>query len=208
MPRIFYAATQLTSLIAFPAFLGISVLAPELVLALFGSKWARSVPVMQILAFIGLLHSVQYFNGSVLMAIGKPAWRLAFMLLTAILSVTAFALVVPWGIEAIAAAYVVVGYLLFPLYLLMVRRLLRIDVKAYLRQYVAPLVGSTIMIAVVLGLKYLLSNKLDLYSALFIYVLGGILAYLLVIQLIAPSLSRQVLELGRLVLPNLKLRRV
>jgi O-antigen/teichoic acid export membrane protein len=205
--RIFYAATQLTGLIAFPAFLGISILAPELVTVLFGPTWAPSIPVMQILAFIGILHSVQYFNGSVLMAAGKPAWRLAFMALTAISNVTAFVLVVRWGIEAVAAAYVVVGYLFFPLSLLMVRRVIQIDLRLYFRQYVAPLISSLAMGAVVLGMRFFLSHKLQPHLALSAYIVAGILTYLLVIQLTAPSLSQQILELGRLMLPELKLRK-
>lgn len=203
--RAFYAATQMTSLIAFPAFLGMSVMAPELVLVLFGPTWAPSAPVMQVLAFIGILHSVQYFNGSVIMAAGRPAWRLAIMLINAIANVAVFVLVVRWGIVAIAVAYVIVGYLLSPLSFLAVRSLIHINLGTYLRQFTAPLLGSIVIASAILGLKYLLREDLALPVRFVLFVLVGLLTYPLVIQLTAPSLSRQALELLRLALPSRKL---
>src|SRR5262249_51032764 len=121
--RSFYTATQLTSLVSFPAFIGVAVLAPQIVHAFFGPHWTRSVAVMQALAFIGILHSLFYFNGAVLTGLGKPGWVLALTAINAAANVPAFAVAVQWGILAVAIAYVVRGYLLAPLPLLAVRRL-------------------------------------------------------------------------------------
>jgi PST family polysaccharide transporter len=207
MRRTFYKVTQLTSVIALPTFLGMSVLAPEVMLALYGPEWAPSVPVMQILMFIGILHSAFYLYGNVLKAAGKPSWRFGILLLIAISNVVGFALAVRWGIVAVAATYVIVGYLVSPLYFSVVRRVVRVNLGAYLQQYVSPLTGSLAMLATVLGLKYTLGEELGLYLQLFIYVLAGGVVYVLVLHLTARSLSRQVLELVRLVLPGLRSRR-
>lgn len=201
MRRAFYTATQLTSVVSFPALLGVAVLVPELVPALYGPKWGPSVPVMQILAFIGIIQSVLYFNTIVIVAAGKPSWHFGIRLLHAIFNVIAFLLVVHLGIAAVAAAYVIVGYLLSPLSLLAVRRLIQIDFRTYLRQYVKPLTSSLVMATIVLALKYVL-GELGLYLQLFIYCFAGTLVYLLLIHLTAPSLSRQVRELIRLSLPQ------
>ena len=103
MRDAFYQVTQYTSLFAFPVFIGLAALAPELVPALFGEKWAPSIPVMQVLALIGVLQSVLFFNGSVIKASGKPSWQLGIMLLNALCSVIGFLLAVRWGIVAVAA---------------------------------------------------------------------------------------------------------
>ena len=195
MRRAFYKVTQYTSLISFPAFLGILIIAPEMVPALFGSKWSPSIPVMQILALIGILQSVSYFNGSVLRAAGKPSWRLGILLLNAICNVTGFLLVVRWGIVAVAAVYVIIGYLLSPIYLLTVHSLIHINFRTYFGQYVEPLIGSLAMVIIVAGLRYILGEELDVYVRLFSYTLIGGLTYVLVLQLTAPTLSHQVLEL-------------
>jgi len=208
MRRAFYKVTQYTSLLAFPVFLGMAALAPEMVLALFGDKWAPSIPVMQVLAFIGILQSVLFFNGSVMRACGKPSWELGVMFLTAVCSVIGFLLVVQQGIVAVAAAFVMVGYLLAPISYIAVRKLIQIDLRTYLWQFAPSLSASLIMVAVLLGLKYLFKDQsLNLYLELCMYVLAGVLTYALVIGLTARSLFGQVLELVRLGLPGSKLRK-
>jgi PST family polysaccharide transporter len=207
MRRAFYNVTQYTSLLAFPVFIGLAALAPELVPALFGGKWATSIPVMQILALTGIVQSVLVFNGSVIKASGKPSWHLGIMLLNSVCSVIGFLLAVRWGIVAVAASFVMVGYLLAPISCAAVRRLIQIDFRAYLWQFVAPLSAALIMVATILGLKYVLRHQgLSLHLQLSIYVPAGGLIYLLVIVLTARSLSRQVLELASLALPRWKLK--
>jgi len=207
--RAFYNVTQYTSLLAFPVFIGLATLAPEFVPAVFGEQWAPSIPVMQVLALIGILQSVLAFNGSVMRACGKPSWQFGVMLLNAICSVIGFALAVRWGIVAVAASLVIVGYSLAPISYLAVRRLIQIDFRTYLRQFVAPLSASLVMVIAIVGLKHVLKDQaLNLYLQLSIYLTAGVLTYLLVIVLTARSLSRQVLELVRLVLPGWKLKKM
>jgi len=202
MRRAFYNVTQYTSLLAFPVFLGLATLAPELVPALFGRQWLPSVPVMQILAMIGILQSVLFFNGTVIRASGKPSWELGIMVLNTVCSVIAFLLVVRSGIVAVAASFVVVGYMVAPVSFIAVRRLIQIDFKTYLRQFAPSLSAALIMVAVIFGLKYLLRNQaLNRYLELSIYLLAGVLTYVLVLGLTARSLFREVLGLVGLVVP-------
>lgn len=209
MLRAFYQVTQYTSLLAFPVFIGLSIMASELIPALFGEKWAPSIPVMQILALFGILQSVLAFNGTVMRASGKPSWQLIIMLLNATCNVIGFLLVVHWGIVAVAASLVIVSYLLAPISYLAVRKLIQVNTGIYLRQYVVPLSASLIMVIVIVGLKQVFKNQeLNLYLQLFVYLTAGALTYLLVIVLSARSLSRQVLELVRLTFPNWKLKKL
>lgn len=203
MRRAFYQVTQLTSFISFPTFFGLLVLAPELLPTLFGSKWLPSVPVMQILALIGILQSIQTFNGSVLKAAGKPDWYLKIMLLTSICNVIGFLCVVRWGIIAVATSFVVIGYLLAPIYLLTVNKILKLDLKTYFCQYLPPLIASLGMAAIILGLKFMLREQL-LYIQLPIYIISGALAYLVIIRLASYSLYQEVLQVSRLALGKTK----
>jgi PST family polysaccharide transporter len=207
MLEAFYKVTQYTSLLAFPVFIGLATLAPELVPALFGEKWAPSILVMQVLALIGILQSVLFFNGSVIKASGKPSWQLGIMLVNSVCSVIGFLLAVHWGIVAVAASFVIVGYLVAPISYIAVRRLIQVDFRTYLWQFVPPLSASLIMVAVIVGLKYLFRDQsLNLYLELSIYLLAGGLTYVLVIGLTARSLFRQMLELVNLVFSGWKLR--
>jgi O-antigen/teichoic acid export membrane protein len=209
MRKAFYKVTQYTSVFAFPVFIGLAVLAPEIVPAVFGEKWSPSIPVMQVLALIGVLQSVLFFNGSVIKASGKPSWQFGIMLLNTVGSVLAFLLVVRLGIVAVAAAFVTVGYLLAPVSYIAVRRLIQIDFKTYLWQFIPSLTASLLMVAVIAGLKFLLKDQsLNMYLELFIYLLAGALTYVSVIGLLARHLYHQALEVISLALPKLKSRKV
>ena len=209
MLRAFYKVTQYTSLLAFPVFIGLALVAPELVPAVFGEKWAPSIPVMQVLALIGILQSVLYFNGSVIRASGKPSWEFGIMLLNAICSVIGFLLAVRWGIVTVAVSFVTVGYLLAPVSYAAVSRLIPVDLKTYLRQFAPPLSACLFMIAVIVPLKYLLQEQsLGLYARLSVYVVAGALSYALVLGLTARPLVRQVIELASVLIPSRALRRM
>lgn len=201
MRSAFYTVTRMTSVIAFPAFLGMLVLAPELVRGLFGTRWEESIPVMRVLALMGILHSVTFFSGTALMASGKPSWRLAIGMVNSLVNVTALMLVVRLGIVWVATAFVVRAYLLSPLSLLALRKLIHVEPITYLRQFTAPLIGSLGMVLIVLGAKRLLLDLTALHFALPLCILIGIVVYSLGILLIAPSLAREVLELLRVAVP-------
>ncbi|HET9589259.1 MAG TPA: lipopolysaccharide biosynthesis protein, partial [Anaerolineales bacterium] len=209
MRNAFYQVTQYTSLFAFPVFLGLAALAPELVPAVFGEKWAPSIPVMQVLALIGILQSVLFFNGSVIKASGKPAWQLGIMFLNAVGTVLGFLLAVRWGIVAVAASFVIVGYLLAPISYVAVRKLIQIDFRTYLSQFIPSLVASLLMVAVITVLKYFLKDQsLNMYLELSIYLLAGALTYVAVIGLLARHLYQETRELVSVALPKLKSRKV
>jgi PST family polysaccharide transporter len=203
----FYKATQLTSLISFPAFLSVAVLSPELVRLLFGEKWLPSIPVMQVLSIMGVLQSIFFFNSTVLLAMGKPNWRLWINCLNAITNFAAFALVVKWGILAVASAFTIRGYLFSPIPILAIQKLIRIKLKDYASQFVAPLTGSLVMVAVLFGIRNVFSGSVNLYSLMVIYILAGAIAYIATLQLIAPKLVRSTLDLVLLALPKSKLKK-
>lgn len=209
MRRAFYKVTRYTSLVAFPVFIGLAALAPEVVPTVFGKKWAASIPVMQVLSMIGILQSVLFFNGSVIKASGKPSWQLGIMVINAVCSVIGFLIAVRWGIVAVAASFVIVGYLLAPISYMAVRKLIQIDFRTYLWQFMPSLFASLVMVATIEGLKYMLDGQtLNAYLELSIYLLAGMLAFGLVIGLTARQLYQETLELVTIVLPKWKFRKV
>ncbi len=197
MRHAFCTATRMTSAIAFPAFLGMAVLAPELVHGLFGDQWEPSIPVMRVLAFVGILQSIAFFNGSVLMACGKPQWRLALISLNALVNVIAFLVVVRWGILAVAAAFVIRAYVLFPLTFLAAGRLIALRPITYLQPLAAPLAASLIMVVVVSASKHFLGGTASVHLTLGVGIILGIVTYALAIHWFAPELAGQLRDFAR-----------
>lgn len=196
----FYKATQLTSLIAFPTFLGMAALAVELVRVLFGDRWLPSVPVMQVLALVGIVRAVTFFKGSIFIAMGKPSWRLWLGLLDAIVNFLGFILVVRWGILAVAIVYAVEGYVFFPIGQWAVGLLIHTPFAVYLRQFVVPLASSLIMTVVILSVRYFLVDWLSPLMMLIVGTTIGAAIYLLSIRLLSPRLFQELLEIVRLIM--------
>lgn len=71
LKRGYLLALQVLSLINFPIFLGLAVLAPWLVPMLFGDGWQATILLVQILSAVALLRSVANPLGSLLLAKGR-----------------------------------------------------------------------------------------------------------------------------------------
>jgi len=192
MRQGFYTATQMVCTIAFPAFFGAALVAPELIGTFFGDKWLPlSAQTFQVLSFVGVMHSAFYFNSSVMLAMGKPHWQFYLGMLNAVANVLVFALAVRWGIVAVAAAFAGRSLVVSPLALHLVRRLIGIEWGAYLTAYGPPLVGTAAMAGMVFSLRWGMSGASD--GALLAAAIPlGAVAYVGVLTLVAPK------RLGRL----------
>lgn len=191
MRQVFYRVVNASNVIAFPLFLGISVLAPEIVVVLFGEQWLPSVPVIQILNLIGILYAGFYFNGPVFMAVGKPSWKLGLDSIRTLCYLIAFAITVRWGIVAVAVGFVTMGYLMSIITVWVLRKLINIDLTIYLRQYVAPLSSSLVMVVAILAAKYFLGNIANSHILLAISILVGAAIYVPMIMITEPKLCWQ-----------------
>lgn len=195
-----YTATRLCSFVAFPAFLGVGALAPELTVVAFGQQWAPAIPVMQVLALMGALHSILSFNGNVITAVGKPGYSLALAGLNAVAGIAAFTVAVAagWGILGVAVALVARSYLFSPLPLLVLRRLIALDLGRYLRQIGPAALASVAMAAAVAGTTTLLQHTLDERLRLAAGAGIGVLTYGLLITWWAGHLPREALSYVKL----------
>lgn len=199
--QAFYTATELMSFAAFPAFTGMAILAPELVLGLFGEQWHPSIPVMQLLAMVGLLRSVFNFSGAVIMALGKPTWNLVLMLLDTTGKVIAFLIAVKWGIVAVALGLLISTCLFAPLRLWAIYRLVQLNILTYLTRYGPPLLGSAIMAGALLLCKYFLNPYVEIKVLLGLCIGLGALIYLISIYFLVPQFFHKLLGIARSAAP-------
>jgi PST family polysaccharide transporter len=197
MRAVFYSATQFTSLITFPMFAGFAVIAPYFVVLVFGDQWAASVPVVQILMLAGILESVFLFNGNVMLAMGKPSWRLKLNLLNAFVNVIGFLIAVQWGIVAVAAAYVIRAYLLSPLPLLLVKKLIGLRIDTYLANIRVPVIATVVMAIAVYYAAPELARLVSTQTTVALSVALGICVYFATVAVLSPSLLKKARDLRR-----------
>lgn len=177
----FYEASQLISLITIPAFIGLALLAEEVTLSLYGSQWITSIQVVRVLMLIGIIHSAFYFYGNLFKALGKPGWRFGMMSLTSILNVIGFVIAVRWGIVAVAASYVIVGYLIAPVYYSLLSRLIHLNTVTYLKLYRPAVTSTVVMGLAILGGRGLMGESIPIYLRLAILTGWGAAVYALVL---------------------------
>ncbi|MBT9317280.1 lipopolysaccharide biosynthesis protein [Leptothoe spongobia] len=197
--KAFYRVTQVTSFFSFPTFVGVGVLAPNLVPVLFGEKWISSIPVMQALILVGLLQSVSYFNGVIMVATGKADWRLWISCLNVLLNILGFLIAVKWGIVAVALSFAATNYLTFPVSIWAIRQLIALNFKDYIYQFIPFILGAIIMGSVIYGLDNFILGSASEILTIIVCPCFGIAVYLLSILLIDSDVFFQIYKLVKLV---------
>ena len=200
MRRAFYRATRLSAAIAVPAFAGMAVLAGILVPLLFGPQWRPSIPVMQVLAVVGILQSVTYFDRSALIAAGSTRLELLLTLVATIGNVVAFAIAVQFGIVAVAVSFLIRNYSFWPIRIRALVKVLGLDPVAYLRQYVTPVVASLAMVAIVHWSAAFVGHGA---IALLVLVGIGVVAYTAATAALSRSLFRELTAMATHLVPAL-----
>jgi PST family polysaccharide transporter len=70
--EVYLKVLKLVATITIPAAAGIAVLAPEIILVVYGEKWVPAVSALRILSIFGCIRALSSINGYLYNAIGKP----------------------------------------------------------------------------------------------------------------------------------------
>jgi O-antigen/teichoic acid export membrane protein len=137
LKQAWFRANRVIVAMTASALLGLIVVAPDFVDVVLGPRWRPAVPVIQILAVVGILQSVQGLNSSVLRAVNQTSALFKYSVVVTVASVSAFVLGLPWGIVGVAAAYAISSAIVEPYYSCLTAR----SVGLSLRGFVTPLLG-------------------------------------------------------------------
>jgi O-antigen/teichoic acid export membrane protein len=188
---------RLSGFVALPSYLFFVVAAPDVVQAVFGSKWHASGPVMSILALFGAAQTPLEVVNWVLLSIGRPQVTFRLRLLNTSVQVAAFLVAVPFGIRWVAATLVFRAYALAPLSLIVLRRATGMRIRMFFAALAAPAAGSLVMMGTVLACRHLLEPRLQSGPTLVILVAAGSLSYVAVAFFTNRAMLMQLLGLVR-----------
>jgi PST family polysaccharide transporter len=132
-----------------PLMAGLFVLRGPFVLTVFGPGWQAAIPVLAWLAPVGFLQSVVSTTGTVFMARGRTDLMLYLGILATVLQVAAFVIGSHWGIEGVAACYLLANLLNALPALYCSGRLLNIGIFVLLRPLAMPVAGAGVMVVAV-----------------------------------------------------------
>lgn len=147
--EVWLRAVRMLAFIVVPAMFGLIIVAPDLVTVVFGAKWRHAGPVMQILAAIALLQTLTALHDGVLQALAQTRTLFRFTAVLSILTVIGFAAGLPWGIQGVAAAYLIVSVVMQPLFVWLTARIVGVSPLDWLRSIAGPVEASVAMLIVI-----------------------------------------------------------
>jgi O-antigen/teichoic acid export membrane protein len=176
--RAYRSAMELSCLLLYPCFLGIAVVAPELVELLFGPRWMTAIPYVSALAVMIVVQVPGLLVTAMLSAVGRPrdtligvVLQLALMI-GLMLSVGSRSLVWAMGI------WMVREILVAPVMVLVLERATGIRAIEQLRGAAVPLVASVTMAAAVFAFRQALPSDLNAASRLCVLAPFGAVVFL------------------------------
>ena len=193
---VWLRAVRMVALVVTPAMLGLIAVAPDFVLAVFGEQWRAAIPVIQILAPVGLIQALMALNEGILKSLALTRDLFVFTTALSIVTVAGFVAGLPWGIEGVAIAYLAVTLVMQPIYLRLASSAVNVSPLEWLRSITGVLQAGIAMLLVVLGARELLSGA-DLQAGLELVILVaiGALAYVPLVAWRAPEVRGELRRL-------------
>jgi O-antigen/teichoic acid export membrane protein len=189
-------ANRMVALVVVPLMLGLIAVAPDFVHAVFGEKWNAAVPVIQILAPVGMLQSLLALNIVILQTLDRTRTLFRFTAALSALTVIGFAAGLPWGIEGVATGYLIVTVATAPIFVRLTADSVGLRPIEWLRSIAGVLQSGIAMMLVVLGAReLLLGTDLPVGVRLAVLVVLGAVVYLGLIRWRDPQVR---VEIGRL----------
>ena len=178
----FLRAAGGVALLTFPLMLGVVVIAGPIVIGLLGAKWRPIIPLVMILAPIGILQSIGIVAGQLYLAKGRSDWLFWWNLFASTVTILSFLCGLPWGIIGVAIAYAVVMLPLGVVSWAIPCRLINLPLIVLLKMLWPYASSSTIMASLVLVCRLILENAgFDSVLVISICVLLGGVIYIAII---------------------------
>jgi O-antigen/teichoic acid export membrane protein len=196
--RAYSRMNRASSALTLPGYVGLALVAQEAIVTLFGNKWAESGPVAAVLFLIGPVLTIQAFSGALFNAVGRPDVTLRFRLVTTLANVAGFliAVVIFRGILAVAAAFVIRGYLLLPLNLYWMRQYGHINIREHLLELRGSVIATAVMAAAVMLVKFLLIGNVHDSILLIVEVLIGTGVFAVALVVVERSLVAELVTIA------------
>lgn len=195
MKQAYKAMLGVCAAMSFPALVGFGVIAPDLVPLVFGWKWQAAGDLAQVFAFMAIPYTLNFFASPVLSAVGNTHRQrtLAITQLVSTLILTILAL--PYGLTAVAIAYVVRSYLTLPLQIYFLKEASGIGMKTTFAAIRAPFFASTLMgLALWITLEIFAASEPLTWMKLIAAITGAALFYAAALLVISATYRRLVTD--------------
>jgi PST family polysaccharide transporter len=186
----YYQVTETISLAAFPAFIGLSLLAPDAVQLVFGADWQLAGTLLQVISLSGIPALSGSFVNTLMRANGRPGLFLAVAAAATAGNIVLVLSVISYGAVAAAWALVARAFAFMPIEYVILRQLLGVRLGEYIALY-APATAAAGAMALGVILVRVAFPSYHTHLALAAEIAGGAAVYGLMLLIFGKSaLSR------------------
>jgi O-antigen/teichoic acid export membrane protein len=183
---------RLLAAVSVPALGGLVVVAPDFVPLVLGKHWEKAVPVVQILAWVGIVQAIQVINMDILLARGRARTMFRLALVVTASHVIAFSVGLQWGVIGVAVAYAISTTLVEPAQTVLAARALGVSPLVFVRAVFGVFQAAIGMCAAVVALRVtLLEAGVAAEARLALCVAAGALVYALLCLWRVPELRNE-----------------
>ncbi len=176
--RYVVKSANMIAMVAFPLFLGIASVSPELVAVVLGENWLAAIEPMAILAPLGALQMLGLSLDPAVRGVGKPKFNLYFRIINLALVATGIVIGAKWGLIGVAYGVGSAFALSFFIQLAISSRVLNLSVLSYLNSIWKPFLASVAMfLFVVFSRTWLEPLDLHQFPMLLLLTGAGVISY-------------------------------
>jgi len=207
--KVRYAYLKATCYIAavtFPLMMGLLVVAPEFIRVILGPQWERSIFLVQILALVGLVQSINTTVGWIYNSQGRTDIELRWGGFVAIILTVSFIIGLRWNVEGVAIAYAMATVLLTYPCLAIPFRLINLKISHLFKHLTLTLLATLGMGGIVFALRLFLKDSLEVsdLTTLILAVAVGVVSYAGLLFILDRALYREVSQLLRQLKPSIQ----
>lgn len=191
LPRFregFMRAARGIAFVTFPLMLGLLALRSPFVLTVFGPKWAPVATLLALFAPLAALRSILTTTGSIYMAMGRADTQLRWGVFSNLFTIGGLVIGLAWGINGVAAGFTIASLLLMYHNFKIPLGLIGMSVTELAAGLGATTLCSILMFLIICVLDLLIGEHLPHAVLLGLYVVVGVLSYIMLTWLLNRSL--------------------
>lgn len=149
----YLAAVFVSSLLSFPLFGGLAIIAPDFIAVIFGEKWEGATFTLQMFCCIGFLTCIGVLQASLITSQGRAKWWMNYQIFQQILTLALVVSTYRLGVEVFVFTLMLKTFATWPVTIIVVMRILDIRASQYLKPLVGPAIGTIAMAASIVSIE-------------------------------------------------------
>ena len=185
--EVWTSSLRYVAVVAMPALTGLAIVAPELVAVVLGKRWSEAVPILRLLAPVGIMRALQAWTTSIVMAVGRADVLFWISLISLGVWVISILVGSSGGLVGVAALYASISLVGTFFWMRYVASLIDLSIGAVLRPLKGVTAATVVMaVGVIVAREALLRLGLGAAAVLGIATTLGVIFFSLALRRLAP----------------------